>query len=1329
MKRLLSIFIFAGFSILLLGNIKNAGDFFFSVIDGESGLSQNKVNAIIQDSNGFIWFGASDKLNRYDGVSVQPFDCFDPVTKKRSNGIAVLAEDSCGKLWIGTGVGIFLFDPITEKFSYFNKQTEKGVAIEAWISDIRADKDHNMWIAAPGQGLFRFDTQTNTLHHYTLVDDYFQHRDFAIQCICVEKNGTTWIGTRRKGIFLYNNITDSFTHYSVETKKGATENNSIFSICEYGEFLVIGFHEGRLATFNKHTKELEETYISNGKYDVIRAVQSFDNRHLWIGTQSGLYVVNESERSTIHIEQDMMNRQSLSDNKINCIYGDNANGIWIGTFFGGVNYLPERSVSFEKYIPLSHKNSVSSKRIKELGEDENGNIWIGTEDAGLNIFHPGTKDFKQVNINLKSNITGLFVSKEEAWIGSFSPGLDIVRFPKYQSLHYPGTQIGTNDESIFSFYEDSKGNMWIGTLWSLYVSPKNKMSFREIEALRGNFIFDILEDKEGLLWIVTLGQGVFKYDPLSGDVEHFFNREGDQSSLPSNAVSSITEDSRGRLWFATDGGGICMYDKTAGRFISYGIADGLPDNTAYKILEDANRCLWFGTTKGLVRFDPQTKESRVFTVNDGLPGNRFNYRSALKSRSGKLYFGSLEGLIVFDPCCIEKNQFIPPVFITKMTVSNREITPHSDPDMITQSISNTQKIVLKHNQSTIGFEFAALDYTAPQANNYAYMMENVDKTWIYTNNNHSVSYAKLPPGKYIFRVKGSNNDGIWNEMGTNIRIEILPPWWLSTGAYFLYFVLIIGLGYYCIRHYKQKQEKKIYEKQHLFETQKEKELYRSKIDFFTNVAHEIRTPLTLINSPLEDLLEMNIENERIRKNLTIMEQNTRLLLNQINQLLDFRKVESDTLPMNFTYENISDLLKELIEGFEPFIQREEKVLRMQFPEQTVLGMTDRDALVKILNNLLSNAVKYSDRCIDVELRICDGYVVVVVRNDGELIPENQKEKVFEPFFRMKKDVGKTPGSGIGLAIARSFAERHRGSLSLKIENDNNVFILKLPLDQPEAYLINNRYETCPKTSLNTSGLKDEKLHVQTILFVEDNPEMRSFIAGKLQGDFAVKKASGASEALDILKNTNIDLIITDVMMNETDGFELCRIVKTDIEFSHIPVILLTARTDQASKIQGLEAGADAYMEKPFSFNHLIAQINTLFNNRLRERKVFLQKPFLAMQQQGMNKADEIFLHKVVESIHKNITDYNFGVEKLAEMYAMSRSSLHRKIKALTDLSPTDFIRLIRLQKAAELIRTGEYRIGDIYLLVGFNSWGYFSKMFQKQFGMSPKEFEKQHSTS
>ena len=1300
----------------------SANNYYFSKIDGNLGLSHNNVKSIYQDSYGFMWFGTRNRLNRYDGVSIKVFDCYDNSTLKGNNNISTIFESTDRKLWIGTDNGVFIFDPITEKFTSFDIKTIHNKIIVEWVSDIQQDQNNNIWIVVPNQGVFRYDLTSEKLQMYTVVEN-LKPSVSNPQCIAIEKSGRVWIGSNGSGMFLYDHNSDDFTQY-LGNKDGnlSLEGKNIYTICHDNDYIIIGVHEENLLRFDKRRNITYNMNIPQINSRIIRHITILNNKEIYVGTQSGLFAINEDLKTVRHIKEDPLNSYSLSDSFIEKIYQDKEGGIWIGTSFGGVNYLPNRNNKFEKYFPVSEKGSINSKRIREMKEDKNGNIWIGTEDAGITVYNPYTQTFNSISKSYFRQTLALLVQDSQIWAGYFKNGLDIIKYPQNTIQHYSASDMGLNEESIFALCEDRYGKIWLGNAWGVFVAEKNSMKFKRLDIFGLSYIFDIMEDSEGYIWAATLGNGVFQYDPQKDILIRHIAGKG--NSLSSNAVSSITEDHLGQIWFSTDRGGICVYNKKNKLFTSYSIKDGLPDDIAYKILEDREHNLWFGTNQGLVKFNPQNKEVKVFTKNDGLLSNQFNYKSGLVSSSGKLYFGSQEGLIAFKPEEFKENKFLPPVFITKLSIFNKEIRPGFDNSPLKKSIEHTDKITLPYNQSNISLEFVSLSYTAPQANMYSYKMENIDMDWIYTNNN-SVSYSKLPPGKYIFEVKGTNNDGLWNEKGTSLEIIILPPWWASNSAYFLYFVLFSTSLYYIIRISLKKYKKRNKEQQKLFEIEKERELYEAKVDFFTDIAHEIRTPITLISAPLQSIIEMDIPNENLQKNLSYIKQNTNNLLDLINQLLDFRKVDSHKFLLSFRKANINSLLKNIVDQFQQQAKSANKTLKLiSIREEDITAIIDKEGFTKIINNLLSNAVKYSKQAIEVTLNYDKTYFTIKVTNDGEIIPEELRERIFEPFFQVKALNREVSGSGIGLSLARSLTELHGGHLYYTSRLEINNFILKIPLYQ--EIIEDEKVEYTTPTNYIIENEDSVKIkQKEAILVVEDNTDMLRFITDKLGENYIMEKAKNGIEALQVLKSKSIDIVISDIMMPEMDGFELCEYIKSNTDYSHIIVILLTAKNDLNSKIKGLEIGADAYIEKPFSFQYLQTLLNSLINNKKRDIELFLKKPFLPIQQGGMNKADENFLNKIIEIINENIADSNFNVESLADRVHMSRSNLHRRLKMLINTTPTDFIRLVRLQEAARLIQEGKYRINEICFLIGINSPSYFIKLFQNQYGMTPKDFEKQ----
>lgn len=621
-----------------------------------------------------------------------------------------------------------------------------------------------------------------------------------------------------------------------------------------------------------------------------------------------------------------------------------------------------------------------------------------------------------------------------------------------------------------------------------------------------------------------------------------------------------------------------------------------------------------------------------------------------------------------------------------------------------------------------------MGYSTSGTNQLQYKLEGFDKEWYTTDSNNPVAtYTNLKPGSYTFSVKSSNYQGEWNGKTKSIRVQIHPPFWKSTWAYILYIIVTSGLIIYSIYRFR----KRMIDKQKLqferLESEKEKELYHAKIDFFTNIAHEIRTPLTLIKGPLENILKKNDLNEKeVKENLNIMEQNTLRLLNLTNQLLDFRKTETKGFSLNFMTYNISEILKETYNRFLPTAKQNYLEFNLQLPEKDFYAPVDKEALTKILSNLFNNAVKYAQSNIIVQLDIQPednpNMFMITVSNDGTLIPKDMEEDIFKPFVQIKNtDNGqRTAGTGIGLPLARSLAELHKGKLYLKNE-DQICFCVELPITQENVIQLSKHYiEDSP--NIPDRHLATTPENQNTILVIDDDPEILSFVSKQLQNTYKIITATNGKEALDILETESVNLIVSDVMMPEIDGFELCKRLKNNINYSHIPIILLTARATLQSKIEGIELGADAYIEKPFSTEYLLVKIATLLTNLEKLRKAFTSSPFVEARTIALSNADEKFLDKLTETIKKNISEPEFNVDILASEMNMSRSSLHRKIKSIAQITPNEYIQLERLKTAAQLLQSGNYKINEICYIVGFNSSSYFAKCFQKQFGVLPKEF-------
>ena len=755
----------------------------------------------------------------------------------------------------------------------------------------------------------------------------------------------------------------------------------------------------------------------------------------------------------------------------------------------------------------------------------------------------------------------------------------------------------------------------------------------------------------------------------------------------------------------------------------------MPSDVVYQIVEDKDGLFWLTTNNGLVCFQPTTGAMKVYTTSNGLLGDQFNYHSSLETEDGTIYLGSIDGFIAFNPKTFSENRSLPSIVITDFLLFGKEVYVGEPGSPLEKSITFSDELILQSSQNSFSFRVTALDFQAPRMSKIMYKLDGFDADWLTIGESPIVTYSNLRYGNYTFKVKVSNSDGVWNENGISLKVHILPPFYLSVWAYFVYALLIIGCSLYVIIYFKRRSNNKHRRQMEKFEQEKEREVYHAKIDFFTNVAHEIRTPLTLIKGPLENIILKKQVDAETREDLNVMKQNTERLLNLTNQLLDFRKTESQGFRLNFAKCNITEVLKETHVRFTSLAKQKGLEFTLQVPEKDFYAHVNQEAFTKIISNLLNNGMKYAESYVHVMLEIPetddDNLFRIRTVNDGVIIPDEMKEEIFKPFVRFnEQEDGKvTTGTGIGLALSRSLAELHQGTLAMETGEESNIFCLTLPVVQdmtitltPEAEVEIDRVNEIPAEQ---AGRKDNR---PTVLVVEDNPDMLTFVVRQLSRDYTVLTATNGAEALKVLDGNYVNLVISDVVMPVMDGFELCKTIKSDLNYSHIPVILLTAKTNIQSKIEGMELGADAYIEKPFSVEYLQACASNLIQNREKLRQAFAESPFIAANTMALTKADEEFIKRLNEVIQINYANPEFSMDDMADNLNMSRSNFYRKIKGVLDLSPNEFLRLERLKKAAQLLKEGENRVNEICYMVGFNSPSYFAKCFQKQFGVLPKDF-------
>jgi Signal transduction histidine kinase len=1340
----IQVFFLAILTLFSSNNIK-AGTFSFRHYKAEDGLTFNTVRSIIQDRLGFIWVGTENGLNRFDGNTFKEFRSLkNGKNILGSNYIGTLLEDSKGNIWIGTDEGIYIYHPLTEEFTYLSNKVN-GASISSTINNIVEDKSGNIWMSTHGQGIYRYNLTSGQLDQYNVIKDgkSSSRYDF-INYIYVDRKNRVWAApkTPRESLIYFEASKNCFRTFKLKQQNGNNAAISIYKIFEDSQQNIW------LGTWDKGICKLNEKENSITKYLSpemlggilhIHEISEYGPDLLLIGSDDGLSLFNTKTHTQRLFSSSEIDPSAISDKFIYPILKDREGGIWIGTYFGGLNYVSPNSGLFERYTHSRYVNSINGNIIGRFTEDKKGNIWIASDDGGLNCLNTETGHFfaymPQAGRNSISyhNVHALCWDEDKLWIGTYSGGLNVLdtktgRFQLYNSVD--GNPRTLDGGSIYAIYKDRSNRMWVASMSGINLYNRQTDDFIRFKHFNATTI-DITQDHKGLIWFATQGKGVFRFDSRTNQWKNYACVPDSNSSLPSNQTNCILADHKARLWLGT-ANGLCRYDYAKDRFIPLQL--NIPNKTICSIIED-NNMLWLTTGKGLIRYNTLNGSCQIFTRSDGLLSDQFIFNSGFKSSKGKIYIGTANGFNSFCPKNLVANKYIPQVAITNLEIFNKEIEvgPKSP---LTQAIGFMKQIDLSYKDNVFSLGYVALSYTTPEKNMYAYKLEGFDKDWNYVNKQNKATYTNLPAGDYVFRVRAANNDGVWNNDGASVKIIIHPPFWLTTGFKIAYALLAIYLFITLMRMMNKRTEQKHKERINQLNQEKEKELYDAKIHFFTTIAHEIRTPVSLIIGPLEKIMESNSAlPELIRKDLNIIDRNSQRLLSLVNQLLDFRKAEQGALKINFSRQNIHTLLRNTYDRFSPLVEQKGYKFVFDCPEKDFESDIDQEAVTKIVSNLLTNALKFTESEISLSSHINADQqsFTIQVTDNGVGIADVEKEKVFLPFYQIS---GLKPGTGIGLSLVKSLVEAHGGNILIKDASPSGVsFIITLPMRNElsetrksvttariPAKEIYNTLITNEKAELSPVNEEEKPL----LLIVEDNIEMRDFIKDCFCDSYQVVTAGDGIEGLEKLKSQQVELIISDLMMPRMNGLEFCQALRENVIWSHIPVVLLTAKTDLNSKIEGLNNGADAYVEKPFSTTFLKAQIKNLIESRKALRRRFSELPFVPLNSVANNKADEEFLSKMNAIIDSNISNFDFNVDLLAEQLCISRSGLFVKIKNLVDVTPNELIQLVRLKKAAELLSENKYRINEIGYMVGFNNPSYFTKCFQKQFGIRPGDFMNKH---
>ena len=1243
-------------------------------------------------------------------------------------GISEIKKDHSGNYWfIHASQGLFKYSVADKKTTplYYNPLDSTSLASNQ-ISSIAEDKQGNFWILHKNGVFEKLDgkTLTVTYRNTYLSDLYRQEMDYRLT---VDNDDDVWfyISDRNEGAFF-------------------------FSVTE-----------GTIARISKNNSAAAKL-----NSDIVRGIVQDNKGLIWIATDhGGINILDKKDFALRYILNDRDDRRSLSENSTSALYKDYEGIIWVGTFKKGISFYHEDIIRFRL---LRHQttdpSSLPFNDINSVVEDRKGNLWLGTNGGGLIYFDRKTNKFIQhmndpQNENSLSNnvIVSLHLDTDDKlWIGTYFGGLncyDGKKFTRYK--HNPSNPKSISDDSIWEIFEDSNKNLWIGTLTQgVDVFNRERKEFYhykqgEPNSIHSRYISAFLEDSEGNIWIGT-GYGIDVLDKKTNRFTHYLNDSGNPGSLSNNSVLDLYEDSRGLIWIGTHGG-LNLFDKATGTFKVFNEGDGLLHNSVLTLVESDDGNLWISTPHGIsnitVAYAPETRNFSLAFKNygesDGLQGRQFNENVRLKTSAGEIIFGGINGFNIFHPDEIKINNIKPRVKLSDFQIFNKSVAigePINQRIILTKSITETDEIILKYSDNVFSIEFVALNFFHPEKSEYKYKLEGFNKDWLTTNGTQrKVTYTNLDPGSYTFYVQASNSDGIWNDEGAQLKISILPPFWKSGFAFVIYIALIFGALLLSRQLILARERMKYKIEKERQDAQQVHELDLMKIKFITNVSHEFRTPLTLILTPLEKMLRAANDPEQ-RKQYLMIHRNARRLLNLVNQLLDFRRLEVQEVKLNQSEGDIVAFVKEAAHSFTDLSEKKQIEFSFHSELTSLETVFDKDKLEKILFNLLSNAFKFTPLHGKVEVSIGllekteeqTKWVAIRVKDSGIGIPLDKQEKIFERFFQ--SDVPSSmvnQGSGIGLSITKEFVKLHGGVITVESEvNVGSCFNVLIPFVDIKVEVSNTSLvdvgliEEDPIVPVNgvqnQNGQSEHKL--PTLLLVEDNEDFRFYLKDNLKQTYHIVEARNGQEGLQLALKYLPDLIVSDIMMPEMDGIELCKKIKNNSTISHTPVVLLTARTSEEQKMQGFELGADDYITKPFNFEILQSRIRNLIHQREIFHKDFRRQIEVKATDIKITSMDEKLIQNAIKFVEEKISDADFSVEDLSRELGMSRVHLYKKLLSLTGKAPLEFIRTIRLQRAAQLLEKSQLTISEVAYKVGFNSPKYFAKYFKDEFGMLPSAY-------
>lgn len=1348
-------------------------EFNFTALTTKNGMSANTVNVILQDHKGLIWLGTSDGLNKFNGTNFTSYIHNEKdSTSLPANEVVSLMEDNNGKLWVGTtGGGLAYYDQQHDAF--INYKGDRSVKKDDPVT-ARAfyqDKNKNLWIGCYGgfriidPGLNKTDyidisrRITNTVNT-PVVLSFFEDRARRM-----------WIGTNA-GVLLYDRNTSKFTRFAhAENDPASLSGDEVRAIVQdaLGR-LFFGTNKGLNMLLPdekgfrvfKHTDGQSASISSSIIYSVVKGPHD----KLWIGTEEGLNIFDLATFTSTSVKPDRRKSYSLTNKSVRSIYFAKKGIVWLGTYQGGANKLDPNLALFnlKRSTPFDPQG-LSSSVVTAFAEYKKGGIFVGTDGGGLHFFDRYTGLFKHYDIKSKVDHSGNSLpimaleldAQKTLWIGTYQSGLFAFNPASgtYKQYLADGTNHGPSQNDIFFVRQDSRGMIWIGTNGrgvdvfdphtQTFVNYNNHPAQGKPALPLNGFMRAVAEDKSGNIWLGSSGSGLAVFHPANGSFT-LYNKVNSQ--LSNDGVLSILHDHLGNTWVGTNSGGINLFHPGSQKFTHLAETDGLANGVVYKIVEDEAGIIWLSTDKGISSINPKTKKIQNFSRPNGVQDSPFVLGSGMLASNGELFFGGQDGFNYFMPSALPDKSDIPPVLLTDLKVANNTVVPGANTPLREQ-ISSAKDIYLDYGQNfSIGY--VALNYTAPQQNQYAYKLSGFDRDWNKVGREKTAYYTNIDPGDYVFQVQASNNDGLWNtSKSTAINIHVRPPLWRTPYAYLLYLLLIVGSLMYIRHRGIQKIKNRLALEQEkinarkLIEQQRREaeyihELDMQKIKFLTNLSHEFRTPISLMLAPADKLLATQ-KDPAINSQVKMIRRNARRLLNLVNQLLDFRKMEEQELKLSLTQGDLIGFIKEAAESFHDLSDRKKIALSVASTAPYLSAQFDHDKIERIIFNLLSNAFKFTGAGGQVQLKMSVAHndalhpltLYITISDTGIGIDREVLPRIFDRFFMESRASSiLNQGSGIGLSITREFVQLHGGEITVESQpGQGTTFNIKLPVigatmpfaDEIKGHEeLNDTAALAADAPLQAADAVINKMPV--ILLVEDNEEFRYHLRDSLQTYYQILEAKDGKEGWQKALAGHPQLIVSDIGMPHMNGIELSQKIKTDKRTNHIPVILLTASNAEEDQLKGLESGANDYLTKPFNFDILNTKIKNLlvYNRSLKD--AYSKQIQVTGKEIQVESTDAKLLDTIVRYIDAKLNDPELSVEELSKHVGMSRGSLYHKLLELTELTPIEYIRSVKLERAAALLEKSDYNVAQIAYMTGFGTPSYFSRLFKSRYNVLPSEY-------